>query len=124
MKYRCVPAREMYSAAGEPDHEAVFIDGTKPESKANRYTFVWRKTVERELKKIKEKLKALVVQGEGYLTAQKVCERLSELNKEIEASGLSVPKGRGHRKPRIIRLRDEMQGLLDRWEAYDVKKKP
>ena len=43
---------------GETDHEAVFIDGTKLESKANRYTFVWRKTVERELKKIKEKLRA------------------------------------------------------------------
>ena len=38
-------------AAGEPDHEAVFIDGTKPESKANRYTFVSRKTVGRELKR-------------------------------------------------------------------------
>ena len=32
---------------GESDHEAVFIDGTKIESCANRYTFVWRKTVEK-----------------------------------------------------------------------------
>ena len=64
-----------------------------------------------------------MVQGEGYLTAQKVCERLSELNKEIEASGLSVPKGRGHRKPKIIRLRDELQELWIRWQAYEAKKK-
>ena len=28
---------------GETNHEVVFIDGTKIESKANRYTFVWRK---------------------------------------------------------------------------------
>ena len=32
----------------ETDHEAVYVDGTKLESKATRYTVVWRKTVERE----------------------------------------------------------------------------
>ena len=107
----------------ETNHEAVFIDGTKLESKANRYTFVWRKTVEREVKKIKEKLKTLLAQEYGYLTAQKVRTRLCELNKEIEESGLSVQKGRGHHKPKIIRLRDELQTLLDRWESYESKKK-
>lgn len=39
------------------------MDGTKIESKANRYTFVWQKSVERELKKIKENSKELL--GEG-----------------------------------------------------------
>ena len=28
---------------GETDHSAVFVDGTKLESRAGRYTFVWRK---------------------------------------------------------------------------------
>lgn len=32
---------------GLTNHEEVFVDGTKIESKANRYTFVWRKSVER-----------------------------------------------------------------------------
>ena len=32
---------------GETDHTAVFIDGTKLESCAGRYTFVWRKSVEK-----------------------------------------------------------------------------
>ncbi len=31
---------------GETDHSAVFVDGTKLESRAGRYTFVWRKSVE------------------------------------------------------------------------------
>ena len=31
--------------AGETDHKAVFLDGTKLESRAGRYTFVWRKSV-------------------------------------------------------------------------------
>ena len=33
---------------GETDHKAVFIDGTKLESRAGRYTFVWRKSVEKQ----------------------------------------------------------------------------
>lgn len=32
---------------------AIFIDGTKIEADANRYTFVWRKAVEKFHKKLK-----------------------------------------------------------------------
>ena len=45
--------------AGETDHKAVFLDGTKLESRAGRYTFVWRKSVEKQLARIKERLKTL-----------------------------------------------------------------
>ena len=31
-----------------------YIDGTKIESKANKYTFVWRKTVEKNRAKLQE----------------------------------------------------------------------
>ena len=41
-------------AMGETDHRAVFVDGTKPGSRAGRYTFVWRKSVEKHLAKAKE----------------------------------------------------------------------
>ncbi len=39
-------------------HETVFIDGTKLESAAGRYTFVWRKLTEKHLAKVKETAKA------------------------------------------------------------------
>ena len=32
---------------GETDHKTLFVDGTKLESWAGRYTFVWRKSVEK-----------------------------------------------------------------------------
>ena len=41
---------------GETDHETVFIDGTKLESVAGRYTFVWRKPVEKQRAKVREKV--------------------------------------------------------------------
>ena len=102
--------------------EEVFIDGTKIESKANRYTFVWRKTVERELKKIKEKAREMLAAEEGYVTRKKLEESVERLESEIEKEGLKVEKGRGHHKPAKIRKRDEQKALLERWKSYEEKK--
>jgi integrase len=44
-------------AMGETEHDEVFIDGTKLESMANCYTFIWRKTTEKHLEKVKEKVR-------------------------------------------------------------------
>ena len=33
----------------ETNHETVFVDGTKMESRAGRYTFLWRKIIEKQL---------------------------------------------------------------------------
>lgn len=104
------------------DDEAAFIDGTKIESKANRYTFVWRKTVERELKKIKEKVRELLGLEEGYTTIGKLRESTAALETQIKAEGLTVQKGRGHHKPPLIRQKDQQQTLLERWEQYEDKK--
>ena len=52
---------------GFTNHEEVFIDGTKLERRVNRYTFVWKKTVEKQLSKIKEKVKAELHLQEGYV---------------------------------------------------------
>lgn len=40
----------------EIDHKSVFIDGTKIESRAGRYTFNWRGTAEKNLAKAKQKV--------------------------------------------------------------------
>ena len=105
------------------DHEEVFVDGTKIESKANRYTFVWRKTVERELRKIRGKAKELLGLTEGYVTKGKLEEKVRALDKEIEEKDLHVEKGRGHRKPEVIRLRNHLSTLFERWSAYELKLK-
>ena len=42
---------------GEIDMVNVFIDGTKEEANANRYTFVWKKSVENWKAKLQEKMK-------------------------------------------------------------------
>ena len=46
---------EKLAEMGEIDFGALFIDGTKIEANANRYIFVWAKSVEKRLKKLNEK---------------------------------------------------------------------
>lgn len=40
--------------------DVEYVDGTKIESKANRYTFVWRKNVERNRARLLEKIRILL----------------------------------------------------------------
>ena len=42
--------------------DVEYIDGTKIESKANKYTFVWRKTVERNRTRLMDKIRILLEQ--------------------------------------------------------------
>lgn len=44
-----VQLMEYLAGRGEIDYEHLFVDGTKLEARANRYSFVWRKSVEKRL---------------------------------------------------------------------------
>ena len=106
---------------GFTNHEEVFIDGTKLESRANKYTYVWRKTVERQLGKIREQARAELGLEEGYMTRKRLGEEIKGLNQQIEREGIEAKAGR--RKPEILSKRDKLQGLLERWEGYEEKKR-
>lgn len=51
--------------------DVAYIDGTKIESKANKYTFVWRKTVEHNREKLQLKIKAVLEQVEESIIQDK-----------------------------------------------------
>ena len=55
-----VTAVKMLAAKGYIKLENYFIDGTKIESASGRYTFVWKKAVEKHDKKMDEKLRAYI----------------------------------------------------------------
>jgi len=40
--------------------EVIYVDGTKVESRANRYTFVWRKTTEKNKARLEEKIRRIL----------------------------------------------------------------
>ena len=64
---------------------AVFVDGTKIEADANRYTFVWRKAVE----KYHEKLKGQAVElYDELITKEKEVVKKMEKEKVQTSQGL------------------------------------
>ncbi|MGL5683658.1 MAG: IS1182 family transposase, partial [Marinifilaceae bacterium] len=82
--------------------DVQYIDGTKIESMANKYTFVWRKSVEKNNTKLKAKTQAVLDQIEQQINFEETdnntsCdnvedfqERLDKINAELEKK--EVPK--------------------------------
>ncbi len=95
---------------GETDHQAVFIDGTKLESRAGRYTFVWRKTVEKNLAKVKAELEERI----GLNSSAAVRSKL-----EHEAECITFVHGSGKRKSPEQREWEKTNTLLERLEGYE-----
>ena len=55
--------------------DVEYIDGTKIESKANKYTFVWRKTVEKNRAKLLEKIRVLLLQIDDVIAQDNASEQ-------------------------------------------------
>jgi len=108
-------------AIGATDHKVGIFDGTKIESFANRYTFVWRGTVEKNLAKLKEKVQIefnrLGIQDEVTLDTLKSAA-YSMLYKMVEQN-ITPVFGKGHRKTQLQRDMEELNGLLERWQKYE-----
>ena len=96
----------------ETDHKTVYIDGTKLESAAGRYTFVWRKPIQKHLAKVKAELEKRT----GLKSASAIGSRLEEERRHI----LFV-HGSGKRKSPQQREWEEQWTLLERWKAYERK---
>ena len=93
---------------GETDHGTVFIDGTKIESRAGRYTFCWRKTIEKHLANVKAKVGSL-----GFESLEALEEHLDTQAEEIE-----FVYGKGRRKSYSQKAWEELDALRQRWQKY------
>ena len=76
--------------------DVVYVDGTKIESRANRYTFVWRKTVEKNKARLEEKIRKVLEQVEegiaqdnqpdddppSPIDSKELKKRISKINRE------------------------------------------
>ncbi|WOC31763.1 MULTISPECIES: hypothetical protein [Caproicibacterium] len=105
------------------EHEEVFIDGTKLESKANRYTFVWRKTTEKHLAKVQEAVRQEFEQHEisGNVTLKKLRALVGSEKMACEKAGIVFVHGTGRRKPPEQRAYERLHTLLEKWEDYEKK---
>lgn len=112
---------EKRAEMGELKYENLFVDVTKLEANANRYTFVWAKAVEKNRKKLNEKLeKELPKIKEKYyldpsLDIKEVVTRLRELAK---LQGIRFVYGKGKRKTELQRDHDRLFEYLKKEAKY------
>ena len=99
-------------AMGETDHQTVFVDGTKLESRAGRYTFVWRKSAEKQLAKVKEQVR----QQTGLTGLVALASYLEEA-----VQGIQFVHGKGKRKSPEQKDWERLHGLLERWQEYEMQ---
>lgn len=81
----------MLYQAGEISGHDIFIDGTKIEAYANKYTFVWKKAVTKNQAKLGEKIAAFVAECESLYDIKLVynntvqIRQLKKLRKKLYA---------------------------------------
>ena len=101
----------------EIKYEHLFVDGTKMEANANKYTFVWRKSVDKNSEKLEKKLSDLTAklcERYGWISveAEEILVRLNELKTE------PFVQGKGKRKSQLQKDFEELSELLERRKKY------
>ena len=115
--------------AGELSKETFFLDGTKLETCANKYTFIWKKSVEKWEEKMFSKIQEAVrlvnqkfIQsfrvGTEYRVQdlRKICRFLEEICRE---RNIEFVRGHGKHKSIEQRYLELFQRYLERQTTYD-----
>ena len=107
---------------------AAFIDGTKIEANANKYSFVWKKATaqktEKLLKKIHDELPAKLKEvGIRFHVPEKIAVRQlkklwKRIHARIKADGIELVSGKGKRKTRLQRLSEWGDQCLAKLKQY------
>lgn len=113
------------------DTSIVFIDGTKIESVANKYSFTWRGSVEKFRDKLYTKITKQINQLNLRYQGTDVCFNIHEiydakyllsikafLNKEIEIHKISFVEGKGKRKTPLQRDYEHISDYITKLNEY------
>lgn len=105
---------------GEIKFENLFVDGTKIEANANRYTFVWANAVKKNAEKLYQKIELFVtILSERYMVEFDTPEEyLSFLGNRIVYLNTIFVRGKGKRKTQLQRDFEQLEEYLERKYKY------
>lgn len=116
---------------GEISGETIFIDGTKIEACANKYTFVWKKTVTKNQAKLLIKIADLIAECEQLYGIRIVhgdtvkMKHVKRLRKKLYAlkqeENIVFVHGIGKRKTQLQKSIETLENYLDRLKGYTKK---
>ena len=118
---------------GEMDeikYKNIFIDGTKIEANANKYTFVWKKSTDKFESKLQNKIKELLPyialdfemdlgNLENKITVEKMRRILSKLYDIKEANNIEFVYGKGKRKSKLQKYIEALEEFIEKQSNYD-----
>jgi transposase len=118
---------KLLAEAGELSLCSVFLDGTKLEANANRYSFVWKKSTQKNEEKLQEKMKVelpkLATQfGLRFYVGEKVrVKDLKKLRKRLYAlkGDEEFVRGKGKRKSPLQKAIETIENYLARLKQYN-----
>ncbi len=116
---------------GEISGDAIFIDGTKIEAYANKYTFVWKKAVTKNMAKLLIKVADLVKECEELYDIKLIyknavqMKHVKKLRKKLYAlkksEGIKFVHGCGKRKTPLQRSIEKLEEYLSKFKEYTQK---
>ena len=116
---------------GEISGETIFIDGTKIEASANKYTFVWKKAVTKNQEKLLIKLADFVAECEQLYDIKIVygstikMKHVKKLRKKLytlkESENVVFVHGIGKRKTPLQKRIETLEDYLSRLKEYNQK---
>ena len=122
---------QLLYSLGEISGKTIFIDGTKIESAANKYTFIWKKAVTKHQARLFDKILLLVKECEELYgwrivhhrkvslhTLKRLRKKLYRLKRE---EGIVFVHGRGHRKTHLQRSLETLESYIEKLKEYDQK---
>lgn len=116
---------------GEISGETIFIDGTKIEANANKYTFVWKKAVTKNQAKLLAKLAAFIAECEQLYDIKIVygntvkIKHAKQLRKKLcalkKSENVVFVHGSGKRKTPLQKSMEQLEEYLSKLKEYNQK---
>ena len=110
--------------------ENIFIDGTKIEANANKYTFVWKKATDKFENKLQEKIKVIlealpidldikISKVKGKVTVDYISKIIDKLNYLKEKHSIEFIYGKGKRKSKLQKYLEKLEDFIEKQSKYD-----
>ena len=116
---------------GEISGKTIFIDGTKIESAANKYTFVWKRAITKNQARLYTKLSSFVAECEELYGIRTVyhdqisIHTLKRLKKQLcrvkVQEGIVFVHGIGRRKTQLQKSLEQLDQYLEKLKEYTKK---
>ena len=116
---------------GEISGKTIFIDGTKIESAANKYTFVWKRAITKNQARLYTKLSSFVAECEELYGIRTVYQdrisihTLKRLKKQLcrikVQEGIVFVHGIGRRKTQLQKSLEQLDQYLEKLKEYTKK---